>query len=72
MMSAADVSLVNKNVLIGGGTVRAIVRIKSSSITPGPLGILPTKPSADAPKATAMRASSMELIQQILMRGFMI
>src|ERR1051325_3547683 len=37
-------------------------------ITPGPLGISETRPSADAPAPMARRASSMEAMQQTLMR----
>jgi hypothetical protein len=37
-------------------------------MTPAPLGISETKPRADAPRRTAKRASSVELMQQILTR----
>jgi hypothetical protein len=40
----------------------------SSVMMPGPLGILPTNPSAAAPWRMAMAASSELLIQQILTR----
>ena len=43
--------------------------IRSSVMTPGPLGMCPTRPSAEAPKRMAVRASSRLLMQQILMRG---
>jgi hypothetical protein len=36
---------------------------------PGPLGILATSPTADAPKPIAAFASAMLLIQHILIRG---
>jgi hypothetical protein len=39
-------------------TVAAILVIKSSGMTPGPLGISDTNPSADAPILIAKRASS--------------
>ena len=47
----------------------AISAICSSLITPGPLGIAETNPSADAPASIAMRASATELMQQIFTRG---
>ena len=53
-----------------GGTEAAIVLINSSSIGPGPLGIFPTNPIADAPKEIACAASSSLDIQQILILGF--
>jgi hypothetical protein len=39
--------------------------MRSSSITPGPLGIAETRPIADAPAAIAARASSALAMQQI-------
>jgi len=51
------------------GTVAAISAISSSEITPGPLGMLETKPSDDAPHSTASAASSTLLMQQIFTRG---
>ena len=50
-----------------GGTMRTMSAIDSSAITPGPLGIADTKPSADAPQAIARSASATEAMQQILM-----
>jgi hypothetical protein len=50
MISAELVRLVRRNVATGGGTLAAISVIRSSEITPGPLGISETKPSADAPR----------------------
>jgi hypothetical protein len=47
-------------------------RMSISAITPGPLGIRLTRPSADAPAAMARRASAGEAMQQILMRGYMV
>jgi hypothetical protein len=38
-------------------------------MTPGPLGITETRPSADTPQAIASSASSMLLMQQIFTRG---
>ena len=38
-------------------------------MTPGPLGIAETNPSAEAPHAIAIRASSRDVMQQILVRG---
>jgi hypothetical protein len=46
--------------------VRAIELINSSSMGPGPLGILPTNPTASAPASIASRASSCEAMQHIL------
>lgn len=47
-----------------------ICLIKSSEIGPGPLGILATSPIAEAPNSIAVFASSMLLMQHILIRGF--
>jgi hypothetical protein len=52
-----------------GGTRAAISAISLSPITPGPLGIAETSPSAEAPARTAVHASSTEEMQQTLMRG---
>jgi hypothetical protein len=41
----------------------------SSEMTPGPLGIAETNPSAEAPHAIPIRASSRDVMQQILIRG---
>ena len=54
---------------MAGGTERMISAIESSSITPGPLGMADTRPSADAPLDTARCASSIEAMQQILILG---
>ena len=54
---------------MGGGMCRAISAIAPSGMTPGPLGIAETSPSADAPQAMAARASSREAMQQIFTRG---
>ena len=51
-----------------GGADAATAAIVSSSMTPGPLGISDTSPSADAPAPTARRASSTSRMQQILTR----
>src|SRR5687768_13244744 len=67
-MAAPSVSLVRRKVATGGGTRRTISAMRSSSMTPGPLGMAPTKPSASAPAATAARASSREEMQQIFTR----
>src|SRR5450432_1094205 len=71
-ISDTSCSLVNRNDATDGGIVAAICAIASSAITPGPLGMLETRPRADAPYWTANRASSMLLMQQILMRGFFV
>src|SRR5690242_19820382 len=60
---------VRRKVAIGGGTEAAISVINSSLITPGPLGIFETRPSAEAPSAMACSASSLLAIQQIFTRG---
>jgi hypothetical protein len=69
-MPWAVCSLVSRNVAIGGGTVCAIRRMSSSDIGPGPDGIAPTSPIADAPKAIASAASCSFAIQQIFIRGW--
>ena len=53
---------------IGGGTAAEIFAMRDSEMTPGPLGISDTKPSADAPRRTASRPSSIDVMQQILTR----
>jgi hypothetical protein len=58
IISFTDVSLVSKKVPIGGGMVFAIFLINSSVIGPGPLGILATRPIAEAPYPIAVFASS--------------
>src|ERR1043165_5957944 len=68
-ISSASWLQVRRNVAMGGGTAAAISAMRSHGITPGPLGIAETRPSADAPASMARRASSMEAMQQILMRG---
>jgi hypothetical protein len=70
MIPSADVSLVRRNVATGGGTLAAICLICSSDIGPGPLGILATRPIAEAPWSIAILASSMLCMQQILILGF--
>jgi hypothetical protein len=64
-----DVSLVKRNVATGGGMVLAICLIKSSAIGPGPLGILATRPIAEAPFSIAILASFSLLMQQIFILG---
>lgn len=54
---------------MGGGTLDTIWAIKDSDMTPGPLGILETKPKAEAPYFMAVDASSWELIQHIFTRS---
>jgi hypothetical protein len=51
---------------VEGGAHRAICRMMSSVITPGPLGIAETRPSAAAPWRTASAASSIDLMQHTL------
>ncbi len=62
---SAVVAHVRRKVATPGGTVATISAIKSSSIGPGPLGILDTNPSADAPRSIANHASSTLSMQQI-------
>jgi hypothetical protein len=69
MMACGECSLVSRNVAIGGGTVAAIRAIASSEITPGPLGMAETSPTAEAPQVIACAASAGDLIQQIFTRG---
>jgi len=54
---------------MAGGMVAAISAIWSSPITPGPLGMVETRPSADAPQSMARAASSTLPMQQIFTRG---
>jgi len=54
---------------MGGGTVAAISAIRSSLITPGPLGMCETRPNAEAPHSMASAASSTLEMQQIFTRG---
>src|SRR5712671_8111131 len=69
MIGSAVVSQVRRNVATPAGTVPAISRMRDSGIGPGPLGILETKPTADAPMRTAIAASASDAMQQILTRG---
>ena len=69
MIEAASCLLVSRNVDTPGGTVPAIAAMVSSGITPGPLGMANTSPIADAPESTAICASLMLPMQQILTRG---
>lgn len=68
LTALARVSLVSKKVLTARGTSPAIIRIDSSLITLGPLGIRPTRPRASAPIWIASRASTRLWIQQIFTR----
>src|ERR1043165_2331325 len=67
-ISSASWLQVRRNVAMGGGTAAAISAMRSHGITPGPLGISETRPSADAPASMARRASSTEAMQQTLIR----
>jgi hypothetical protein len=69
MISGTDCREVRRNVPMAGGTVAAIFAIRSSLITPGPLGIVETKPRADAPHSIASAASSTLAMQQTFNRG---
>src|SRR5216684_5324231 len=69
MISVTLCREVSRNVPIAGGTVAAISAIRSSLMTPGPLGMLETRPSADAPHSMARAASSGLPMQQIFTRG---
>src|SRR6266487_3142037 len=69
MMSGTVRLLVNRNVGMGGGTDAAISAMSSSEITPGPLGILETSPSAEAPAEMATCASAALWMQQTLTGG---
>ena len=55
--------------LLNDDAEAAISAICSSEITPGPLGMAETRPSAAAPWSMAILASSAFEIQQILTRG---
>ena len=67
-MAAGSTSDVSRKVPKAGGAAAAISAIRSSPITPGPLGIADTSPTASAPAATAARASPTLEMQQILTR----
>src|SRR5438067_9714222 len=69
MISSASCLQVRRKEVIPGGTRAAISAMRSSLITPGPLGICDTNPNADAPHSIAMLASSTLAIQQIFTRG---
>jgi hypothetical protein len=71
MISSALRAEVSRNVAMGGGTTAVMRSMTASSITPGPLGMCDTNPTAAAPDAIASRASSGDLMQQILTRGRM-
>ncbi len=70
IISSAVCLLVKRNVATGGGTKETIPAISSSLITPGPLGISETNPSAEAPYLIARAASSTDEIQQIFTRVY--
>src|SRR5581483_6498994 len=69
IISAESCLQVRRNEVIPGGTSAAISAIRSSLITPGPLGMCDTRPSADAPHSMAIAASSMLAMQQTFTRG---
>jgi hypothetical protein len=69
MMSGTFCREVSKNVPIAGGMLAAISAIRSSLMTPGPLGMCETNPSADAPHSMARAASLTLPMQQIFTRG---
>src|SRR5882762_376581 len=69
MMASTSCSLVSRNEATGGGTLAAIAAICCSEITPGPLGIFDTNPSAAAPCPTASLASVRLEMQQIFTLG---
>jgi len=66
--ASASCSDVSRNVATPEGTLNAILRIVFSGITPGPLGMADTRPTALAPYFIARRASLMVLMQQIFIR----
>ena len=67
-MAAGSTFDVSRKVPRAGGAAAAIAAIRSSPITPGPLGIAETSPMASAPAATAACASATLEMQQILTR----
>src|SRR6266436_3438957 len=71
-MVSTDVAEVSRKVPIAGGMCRAMSAIASSEITPGPLGMAETSPTAEAPQEIAARASASEAMQQILIRGIVL
>src|SRR6266849_161963 len=72
IIEAASCLLVSRKEDMAGGIVAAICAIRSSAMTPGPLGIAETRPRAEAPYLMASCASEMLLMQQILTRGFFV
>jgi hypothetical protein len=68
-MALASCPEVRRKVAMGGGTQAATARMVTSSMTPGPLSMAETRPMASAPAATATLASSVLLMQQILILG---
>jgi hypothetical protein len=68
-MAAGECSDVSRKVAIGGGTVAAMLAMLASGITPGPLGMAATRPTAEAPQAIAKAASSEDMMQQTLILG---
>jgi len=69
MIERLSCLLVRRNEEIAGGIAAAMHAMRSSDMTPGPLGISETRPSADAPYWIAVLASSTLAIQQILTLG---
>src|SRR5437764_12927783 len=63
---------VSRNVAMGGGTEAAMLVISASAITPGPLGMCETNPTADAPNSIANAASSTLAMQQIFTLGLLV
>ena len=61
--------LVSRKVATAGGVDAAISAMVSSAITPGPLGMADTRPSAEAPARMAVQASSRLAMQQTFTRG---
>jgi hypothetical protein len=66
MIAPASCRLVSRNEPTAGGRATAISAIKGSGMTPGPLGISDTRPTAEAPESMAVQASSTLAMQQIL------
>src|SRR5439155_6488656 len=68
-IEAASRRQVSRNAETGGGTAAAMTAIVSSGITPGPLGMSETRPTAEAPARIAARASATLWMQHSLTRG---
>jgi hypothetical protein len=68
-LASSSIEFVRRLEQTDGGMIAAISAIVDSEITPGPLDIFATNPTASAPCRTASFASATLHIQQILTLG---